>query len=91
MGRCLKGDRSFAQVAHDFNLTAGGSPWVHVELVDGAITRGRHRVARLMRLPGLERHCKWRWRTTAIADKQEQGAFGPVTPHFAPSGDPDRR
>jgi hypothetical protein len=73
--------RAIAEV-YEVSDGAGGSPWVHVELVDGATTRGRHRVARLMRLSGLERHCKWRWRTTAIADKQEQGAFGPVTPHF---------
>ena len=39
-----------------------GSPRVHRELLDRAAIRGRRRVRQLMRLAGLEGHCKKRWR-----------------------------
>jgi hypothetical protein len=45
-----------------------GSPRVHQELRRRGIHAGKRRVARLMRLAGLEGRCKRRWRRTTIQD-----------------------
>jgi putative transposase len=68
-----------------------GSPRVRAELAHQGIAVGRRRVARLMALAGLQGRHKRRWRTTTIADKDEQAALDLVKRHFAPSGDFDRR
>jgi transposase InsO family protein len=81
--------RAIAEV-HDVSDGAYGSPRVRAELAHRGISVGRRRVARLMRLTGLEGRCKRRWRTTTIADKAEQDALDLVKCHFAPSGGFDR-
>jgi len=58
--------------AHDLSEGTYGSPRVRAELAHRGISVGRRRVARLMRLAGLEGRCKRRWRTTAIVDKEER-------------------
>ncbi|MBV8985663.1 MAG: IS3 family transposase [Acidimicrobiia bacterium] len=53
---------------HDESDGTYGSPRVHRELRHRGVDCGRRRVARLMRLAGLEGRCKKRWRTTTIPD-----------------------
>jgi transposase InsO family protein len=78
--------RVIAQV-HEVSDGTYGSPRVQAELAHRGIACGRRRVARLMRRAGLEGRHKRRWRTTTIADKEEQKALDLVKRHFAPSGD----
>jgi putative transposase len=63
-----------------------GSPRVHQVLRRKGVPCGRRRVARLMRIAGLEGRCKKRWRKTTIQDPDAQTealdliqrAFGPA-------------
>lgn len=81
--------RAIAEV-YEVSDGAGGSPWVHVELVDGPTTRGRHQGSPSYApvRPGealqvaLENHGHCR-----------QTRAGGLWPGHAalPSGDPDRR
>jgi transposase InsO family protein len=79
-----------AQV-HEVSDGTYGSPRVRSELAHRGITCGRRRVARLMRLAGLEGRCKRRWRATTVAGTDEQKALDLVKRHFGPSADIDTR
>ncbi len=76
---------------HERSKGTYGSPRVHAELRQRGVACGRKRVARLMRLHGLEGRCKRRWRTTTVPDKAQQRALDLVQRHFGPSGELDRR
>jgi transposase InsO family protein len=68
-----------------------GSPRVHAELAQRGVACGRRRVARLMRLAGLEGRCKRRWRTTTVQSADEQRALDLIKRHFGPSAEIDTR
>ena len=68
-----------------------GSPRVQAELAQRGIACGRRRVARLMRLAGLEGRCKRRWRTTTVPGADEQKALDLIKRHFGPSAEIDTR
>src|SRR5581483_2272488 len=68
-----------------------GSPRVHRELGHRGVICGRRRVARLMRLAGLEGRCKKRWRKTTIADPEAEAAKDLIQRHFGPCTELDRR
>lgn len=52
-----------------------GSPRVHAELQHRGVTSRRDRVARLMKVHGLEGRCKRRWRRTTLRGGEEQRAL----------------
>jgi transposase InsO family protein len=64
---------------------------VHAELAQRGVACGRRRVARLMRLAGLEGRCKRRWRTTTVQSADEQRALDLIKRHFGPSAEIDTR
>ena len=68
-----------------------GSPRVHHELRKRDVSCGRRRVARLMRLAGLEGRAKKRWRTTTIADPAAERARDLIQREFGPCDAVDRR
>ena len=82
--------KAIAEV-HQTSDSTYGSPRVRAELAQRGIACGRRRVARLMRLAGLEGRCKRRWRTTTIAEKDEHKALDLIKRHFGPSADLDTR
>ena len=79
-----------AQV-HEVSDGTYGSPRVHAELAQRGVACGRRRVARLMRLAGLEGRCKRRWRTTTVQSADEQRALDLIKRHFSPSAEMDTR
>jgi putative transposase len=82
-----------AQIAQVHHRSQGtyGSPRVHAELLRRDVRCGRNRVARLMKLHGLEGRCKRRWRTTTVRDRDQQQALDLIQRHFGPSAEVDRR
>jgi len=68
-----------------------GSPRVHKELGHRGVICGRRRVARLMRLAGLEGRCKKRWRKTTIPDPEAEAAKDLIQRHFGPCQELDAR
>lgn len=68
-----------------------GSPRVHKELNKRGVACGRRRVARLMRLAGLEGRAKKRWRKTTVADPAFEKAKDLIQREFGPCTELDRR
>jgi putative transposase len=68
-----------------------GSPRVHAELGRRGVRCGRDRVARLMKLHGLEGRCKRRWRRTIVRGADEQRELDLIQRHFGPSAVVDPR
>jgi transposase InsO family protein len=69
-----------------------GAPRVHHELLARDVACGRRRVRRLMRINGIEGHCKKRWRTTTIQDPDAQAeALDLIRRHFGPCEELDAR
>jgi len=68
-----------------------GSPRIHQELKHRDVTCGRRRVARLMRVAGLEGRCKKRFRKTTTPDPAAERARDLIGREFAPSAELDRR
>ena len=72
----LKGDRSIAAVAHDFDLTVSAvRGWIKQAEIDA----------------GLEGRCKCRWRSTTVPGAAEQRALDLIKRHFGPSAELDTR
>lgn len=69
-----------------------GSPRVHKELRHRGVDCGRRRVARIMRLRGLEGRCKKRWRTTTVRDPEADAeALDLICRTFGPGTELDAR
>ncbi|HTT89159.1 MAG TPA: transposase [Acidimicrobiales bacterium] len=74
--RFLKGDRSIAAVAHDFDLTVSAvRGWVKQAQIDA----------------GLEGRCNRRWRSSTVPGAAEQRALELIKRHFGPSAELDTR
>ena len=76
---------------HDESKGTYGSPRIHQELAHRDVVCGKNRVARLMRVNGLEGRCKKRYRRTTTPDPSAELARDLIQREFAPGPQINRR
>ena len=76
---------------HDESKGTYGSPRIHQELAHRDVVCGKNRVARLMRVNGLEGRCKKRYRRTTTPDPSAELARDLIQREFTPGPQINRR